>query len=884
MTSILAHNFQDKPRTKDVLIDQDLQFNALLLSQPTLTGLSSAGYRVPSPIQLKAIPIGKCGFDLIIKSKSGTGKTAVFSIITLELVNVAKNAVQVLILAPTREIVVQIEAAIRLIGTPFQGLFTHSFIGGLPIEQDIKHLQKCHIAVGAPGRIKHLIELGALKTNAIKLFVLDEADKLVSSDMRSDIDYISNKLPLEKQVIASSATYLDDIYAYLNHIMSAPTFVEPNTDTPLLLGLKQFVSLVKGNMNVLHQLNMKNEELIRLLSHVTFSQCLVFTNYQGRTESISNILNRKGWNSMYISGMQSQSERLKVMNSFKEGQCRILLSTDLSARGIDAANVDLVINYDVPLEPSIYLHRMGRAGRFGSHGVCITIAANAKELEDYRVILGDIGGTEIFVPQLPADENLPSDLWNADTKSFELIQGMIRTGFESTNRCKIVNSVVDWKMKITNKKQKKTEIVEDGIGNNATTTNEDGEEISLHSLPNSKDVCGNEDKVETSSRDFNSSSSTTVEALLELNRIKEENMKPNLSKKDALSLLQSLASGKEICDLETIPQNIDPKQEALEDILADTLKSKKRKRDHGTNAPKPNIKLDNKHSPNQVKCKNLALLNATKLLCESYSKDKVLEDVVSTLDPYLEAPIEGVFLQNSPFNFKQDVLHSIASGKIEDILKDVGSEDKEIQSDDASDQVPDRQQSCNGDLEDIFKLSYDYAIDSNKMHWLNALEEELVEKMSLTDKILDTPGESLHNEAFDLSFEVPRRKKHRSKKKKIFKDFTQKGKRSKADFNDQVMESCNTQELAEIENQVDQNYYYQAGLYSDYDYSSNEHFTMCFNHYSDELANKLQTFEDVESFNRWFADWQWQVQGVREYIQQNIYLQEMNKYAYSKHS
>ncbi|KRT85552.1 helicase [Oryctes borbonicus] len=876
MTSIFAHNFDDKPRTKDVLIEEDLQFNALLLSQSTLTGLSNAGYRVPSPIQLKAIPIGKCGFDLIVKSKSGTGKTAVFSIITLELVNVNKNAVQVLMLAPTREIVVQIEAVLKSLGAPVEGLFIHSFIGGLPIEQDIKNLQKCHIAVGAPGRIRHLIELGALKTNAIRLFVLDEADKLVSSDMRSDVDYISNKLPIEKQVIASSATYSDDVHTYLSNVMSAPTFVEPNTDTPLLLGLKQFVSLVKGNMNVLHQLNMKNEELVRLLSHVTFSQCLVFTNYQGRAESISNTLNRKGWNSMHISGIQSQSERLKVMSSFREGKCRILLSTDLSARGIDAANVDLVINYDVPLEPSTYLHRMGRAGRFGSHGVCVTIAANAKELEDYRVILGNIGGTEMFVPQLPADENLPSDLWSADTKSFELIQGMLRSGSESTNRNEIVNSIVDWKMRVTSRNQTNTKINKETVKDRV-----DNSSIDENIKETSSQMPSNEDKTEMSIQNFNSHSSADIETLLELNKVKEENLKTNISKQYALSLLEGLASGKEISNLETVSQNTSPKQEALENILLDTLQSKKRKRDHGSGTSEPKVKLEESRRLDQTKYKNVALLNATKLICESYSADKISEDITSNLDPYFKAEIEDTYKQSSALNTTEDVLNSIASGKIENIFRDIVLEDKEIQE---IDEVPDlalNEQPYNKDLEDIFKSSYDYAINSEKTHWLGALEDELIEEMSLTDQIVDTPGETLPEESCDFSFEVPKRKKHKSKKKKTFKDFTQK---SKADPNDQTMESYNAQEETEIDNKVEPSDYYHSGLYSDYEYSSNEHFAMCFNQYSDELEQKLQTFDDIESFNKWFADWQWQVQGVRDYIQQNIYLQEMNKYAYGKNS
>lgn len=302
------------------------------------------------------------------------------------------------------------------------GLKVKSFIGGLPVEEDKKKLKGCHIAIGAPGRIRHLIESGFFKTEYIKLFVLDEADKLVEQNFQTDINQVFHKLPVKKQVIASSATYPNHLDTFLSRYMHSPCYVSADADGSLLLGLKQFVSVVKMNTNIVQQLKVKNEKLDEILSKVSFSQCLVFTNYQTRAESVSNILNQKGWNSSFISAAQDQKKRIEVVNSLKKCNCRILLSTDLTARGIDAANVDLVINYDVPYDAATYLHRMGRAGRYGSKGVCITLCANEKELKDFKHIVAVIAGPEAAVAKL---EQIPSDLLNCDYNSFEMIYGEV---------------------------------------------------------------------------------------------------------------------------------------------------------------------------------------------------------------------------------------------------------------------------------------------------------------------------------------------------------------------------------------------------------------------------------------------------------------------------
>lgn len=328
----------------------------------------------------------------------------------------------------------------------------------MPVEEDLKKLANCHIAVGAPGRVKHLIESQHLKVSDIKLLVLDEADKLMDQSFQTDINQIFHKLPIRKQVIATSATYPDQLDNFLARYMHCPTYISAEVEGPLLLGLKQFVSIVKAHANVVQQLKLKNEQLNEILSRVSFTQCLVFTNYQTRAESISNLLNQKGWSSTFVSAAQDQKKRLEAVDSLKKFNCRILLSTDLTARGIDAANVDLVINYDVPYDAATYLHRMGRAGRYGSRGICITICSDGKEMGEFKHILGVVAGPTVKIARL---DQIPSDLWDCDYNSFEMIEGSLNEGqMDNVKRL-----VIHMKPVEKNKGKKKKKNIKNGEDN-----------------------------------------------------------------------------------------------------------------------------------------------------------------------------------------------------------------------------------------------------------------------------------------------------------------------------------------------------------------------------------------------------------------------------------
>ncbi|XP_062854501.1 probable ATP-dependent RNA helicase DDX20 [Trichomycterus rosablanca] len=375
-----AHEIDCRQRTDDVVLSGGVEFSSLLLSKPVLEGLASSGFHRPSPIQLKAIPLGRCGLDLIVQAKSGTGKTCVFSTIALDSLVLDNLSTQVLVLAPTREIAVQIHSVVMAIGSAMEGLACHVFIGGRPVSQDKLHLKKCHIAIGSPGRIKQLIEMGALLTASIRLFVLDEADKLLEEgSFQEQMNWIFSSLPVNKQMLALSATYPESLAQQLCRYMREPTFVRLNPTDPGLLGLKQYYKLVQAHPLPHKIFEEKVQNLLELFSKIPFNQALVFSNLHSRAQHLADVLSSKGLPAVCISGGLSQEQRLEAMSKLKQYQCRVLISTDLTSRGIDAEKVNLVINLDVPQDWETYMHRIGRAGRFGTLGVAVTYCCHGEE-------------------------------------------------------------------------------------------------------------------------------------------------------------------------------------------------------------------------------------------------------------------------------------------------------------------------------------------------------------------------------------------------------------------------------------------------------------------------------------------------------------------------
>ncbi|XP_067936860.1 probable ATP-dependent RNA helicase DDX20 [Watersipora subatra] len=411
----IGHQVSQKPRTEDIRLDEDLSFHSLGLGPLLLKGLSESGFEKPSPIQLASIPYGRCGLDLVVQAKSGTGKTCVFTIIALESVNIDVKSPQVLMLTPTREIALQVEEVVKSIGRAVPGLTCHCSIGGLSVKEDKGSVNKAHIVIGTPGRVKQLMELSALVTSSVRLFVLDEADKLLEASFQDQINWIYSGLPESKQMIAASATYKEEVVQHLCNYMHNPTFVRLNSNDPVLLGVRQYkIKVATGSLPSANYDN-KVAALTEILSHCHFQQCLVFSNLMTRAENLSKLMVSRGWPTAHIAGSQEQDERIKAITRLKSYDCRILISTDLTSRGIDADRIDLVINLDLPYDCETYLHRVGRAGRFGSNGAAITLYTEA-ESSKLDSIAEEIGTT---IQTLP--EELPTDfIHNPSTVGIEI--------------------------------------------------------------------------------------------------------------------------------------------------------------------------------------------------------------------------------------------------------------------------------------------------------------------------------------------------------------------------------------------------------------------------------------------------------------------------------
>ncbi|XP_028398283.1 probable ATP-dependent RNA helicase DDX20 isoform X2 [Dendronephthya gigantea] len=367
------------------------------------------------------------------------------------------------------------------IGQHLNGLKTHVFIGGMPLEDDKISLRQCHIAIGTPGRIKHLIESKLLQTTCIRLFILDEADKLLDESFQKQINWIYSTLPSSKQILALSATYPDHLAERLKNYMKDPTFVRLNSADPALEGIRHYRCIVSFHSLPHKVFQEKVESLLHLFSKLSFHQCLIFSNYQIRAKNLSETLAKNGWPSTYISGSQGQNERLIAMAKLKEFKCRIMISTDLTSRGIDAERVNLVINMDLPHDSETYLHRVGRAGRFGSYGVTVNFVAEGKEVASLNEIEGDCGVTIAPLPddisKILSEEMLDHSQEISETNCNTIKQtldnnqlpvGKIAHGEETNdNHQKTENRTVE------DRRTKKTEENYDVEGNESKNTTED---------------------------------------------------------------------------------------------------------------------------------------------------------------------------------------------------------------------------------------------------------------------------------------------------------------------------------------------------------------------------------------------------------------------------
>jgi translation initiation factor 4A len=331
-----------------------------------LRGVYSHGFERPSPIQQKAIVPIIQGKDIIAQAQSGTGKTASFSIGALSLVNLKENSTQVLILSPTRELCQQTASVIKSIGGSMTGLRTKTLFGGTDTEQGSSFLDKNipHIVSGCPGRVFDMIRRDKLSTKEIKIIILDEADEMLSSSFKDQVYNIFQRLNNNVQVALFSATLPDSILPIINKIMRDPVKITVNSDMLTLEGIRQYYVAVDDDRQ-------KYITLKHLFSFLSVSQCIIYCNSIKRVIDLYEAMKEEGFPVSCIHSNMDKNEREDSFKRFRVGETRILISSNVTARGIDIQQVSIVVNFDLPKCVHTYLHRIGRSGRWGRKGVGI---------------------------------------------------------------------------------------------------------------------------------------------------------------------------------------------------------------------------------------------------------------------------------------------------------------------------------------------------------------------------------------------------------------------------------------------------------------------------------------------------------------------------------
>lgn len=352
-------------------------FDSLPLDERLLRGIYSFGFEKPSAIQMRGIKPIIDGHDTIGQAQSGTGKTATFVIAALQKIDYSNRACQVLILAPTRELAQQIQKVALALGD-YLGVKCHACVGGTSVREDAQRLHGgVHVVVGTPGRVNDMMEKRHLRCEHMILFVLDEADEMLSRGFKAQILEVFKHLPQDVQVALFSATMPSDILELTTQFMRNPRRILVKKDELTLEGIAQYYIDVAKEDN-------KFATLVDLYETLTITQAIIYCNTRRKVLQLVEMMTGHDFTVSAMHGDMEQQQRETVLREFRSGSTRVLITTDLLARGIDVQQVSLVINYDIPTSKENYIHRIGRSGRFGRKGVAINFvtANDTEQLKD----------------------------------------------------------------------------------------------------------------------------------------------------------------------------------------------------------------------------------------------------------------------------------------------------------------------------------------------------------------------------------------------------------------------------------------------------------------------------------------------------------------------
>lgn len=360
-------------------MSETVQFDGLGLAEPLLKAVRETGYTTPTPIQAKAIPLAMQGLDLMAGAQTGTGKTAAFTLPILQKLipmasastSPAKHPIRALVLAPTRELAIQVEESVKTY-SKHTALRSLVVFGGVDIKSQTPHLKNgVEILVATPGRLLDHVEQKTLSLSHVQILVLDEADRMLDMGFMPDLKRILALLPKQRQTLMFSATFSNEIKKLADDFLQNPTLVEVARSNATAENVSQKVYLIE-------QAN-KQRFLSELLQAEDASQVIVFTKTKLTASRLSRALQKEGITADAIHGDKSQKERLEALEAFKTGKVSVLVATDVAARGLDISDLPMVINYEIPSAPEDYVHRIGRTGRAGASGSAISLVSEDEE-------------------------------------------------------------------------------------------------------------------------------------------------------------------------------------------------------------------------------------------------------------------------------------------------------------------------------------------------------------------------------------------------------------------------------------------------------------------------------------------------------------------------
>ncbi|XP_018318707.1 probable ATP-dependent RNA helicase DDX20 isoform X2 [Agrilus planipennis] len=776
--------------------ENPLKFDNIFLTKSLLNALKDSSFQKLSPLQHTSLPLGISGFDLIIKDHPGKGRFVLYAILALELIKIGSNHAQVLILACKEEIRMIKEVMINL-GQYLEGLKVSTYDEET---QDYENIFDCHIAIASTNKIRSFIDSGTLPTDNISLIILDNSDKLMNFDYIL-FEELFKLLPSKKQIISLASVYSVDLEEFLKKYMNHPLEISHEIESSVLLGFSHFVCTINQPQDNAGSITeAKTMQLCSILSKISFTRCIIYTNNESRGVYISKTLQDKGWNSFYAPFFINDSE---ITKKIKKSKC-LISTTCLDMRKFQC-DVNLIINYDIPMCSAAYIERIGKVVN-KTKGIYINMILPGEELDRFEQILGDIGGPEMSVPIIDINDSFFEDIWNVETNSLDHICGITNMGSQPK----------------TDQKLKK--LVSDIIKYRLEQCEEDSVASKLKNL--------------------------SVAHKSHINITND-----NAKSLELKNYLEELASGKDSAK----PSNENNSTSTNDD--QNTLGNMKQQDDA--------LHISNKND-DDILIRNVALLNVAKLITNSdnLQEEKISKDITQPLNGYLN------YLKKT----------EVSSISIEsDSEVSVSNEQNYANS-------HKKEEDNNFHLKDIFKIGYDFLIKpisslKTTGESRNGLETQPSKCKELMSEVVDNKPDQF-DQFNDLNLQLVNENKIPAKadkrKTRSQKNKNRNSKRSKFceeyadnENNDVQREltACKEESLT-IQESVEVNE--EIYTLSDTRNSINQVAESYFDYYSNILWNDGLTFDDVSSFDNWFAQWQAQVHCVREYVQQRIYLDEMN--------